>query len=123
MAKEIITMSSHVKKADAVVVKDGRIIDVGNSNTLLKRFKADKGLNVDRTFAKKILTPGLIAPHLHFWLFALVSNAHFITPADWQLPWGDVKGVVGEKVTWSSKTGHFVKQPFLKAAVLQIPWD
>ena len=26
-------------------------------------------------------------------------------------------------MTWSSKTGNFVKRPFLKAAVLQIPLD
>ena len=38
-----------------------------------------------------------IDPHLHFWLFAMVANTHFITPADWQLPWGDAEGVVGEK--------------------------
>ena len=59
------------------------------SHTLLKRFKADKGLNVDRTFAKKVLTPG-----------------------DWQLAWGDVKGVVGENVTWSSKTDTLLSNLF-----------
>jgi hypothetical protein len=52
---------------------------------------------VDETFSDKVLTPGFIDPHLHFWLFAMVANTHFITPADWQLPWGDVEGVVGEK--------------------------
>jgi len=96
-AKEIITMSPTIKSANAVAVRDGKIIDVGDAMKLQERFKESKGLIVDDTFSNKVITPGLIDPHLHFWLFALVSNAHFITPADWQLPWGDVKGVVGEK--------------------------
>jgi len=97
IAKEIVTMSPTVKSATAVAVKDGRIIDVGDQKSLMERFKDSKELKVNKTFAKKVITPGLIDPHLHFWLFALVSNAHFITPADWQLPWGDAKGVIGEK--------------------------
>ncbi len=97
IAKEIVTMSPTIKSATAVVVKDGRIIDVGNTEELMTRFKDSKGLQVNQTFAQKVITPGLIDPHLHFWLFALVSNAHFITPADWELPWGNVKGVVGQE--------------------------
>ena len=82
-----------VKSTTAVAVKDGRIIDVGNTEALMARFKDSKGLQVNNTFAQKVITPGLIDPHLHFWLFALVSNAHFITPADWELPWANAKGV------------------------------
>lgn len=97
VAKEIVTMSHTVKSATAVAVRDGLVIDVGDKEELLARFKDSKGLALNETFSNKVLTPGLIDPHLHFWLFALVANAHFITPADWQLPWGDAKGVVGEK--------------------------
>lgn len=97
VAKEIVTMSPTAKSATAVAVRDGVIIDVGEKEELLSRFKEAKELTVDETFSDKVLTPGLIDPHLHLWLFALVSNARFITPADWQLPWGDVKGVVGEQ--------------------------
>lgn len=97
VAKEIVTMSPRVTSAAAIAVRDGLIIDVGEKEELLSRFKESEGLVVDDTFAEKVLTPGLIDPHIHFWLFALVANAHFITPADWQLPWGDAKGVVGEQ--------------------------
>ena len=96
-AKEIVTMSPVVKSATAVAVRDGIIIDVGKKKDLLKRFRNAKRVTVDNTFSGKVLTPGLIDPHLHFWLFALVSNAQFITPAEWQLPWGDVKGVIGQQ--------------------------
>jgi predicted amidohydrolase YtcJ len=97
VAKEIVTMSPTIQSATAVAVRDGRIIDVGEQAGVLARFKDSPGLVVDKTFSEKVITPGLIDPHLHFWLFALVANSHFITPADWQLPWGDAKGVVGEK--------------------------
>ena len=86
VAKEIVTMSPTVKSATAVAVRNGLIIDVGDKEDLLSRFKDSEGLIVDDKKKKKILTPGLIDPHLHFWLFALVANAHFITPADWELP-------------------------------------
>jgi len=97
IAKEVITMSTTIKAASAVAVQDGYIIDVGDKDQLLEKFKTSEGLTVNEEFADKVITPGLIDPHLHFWLFALVANTHFITPADWELPWGDVKGVVGEK--------------------------
>jgi len=119
VAEEIVTMSPAAKSATAVAVRDGRIIDVGEQTELLARFKDAKGLVVDETFSNKVITPGLIDPHLHFWLFALVSNAHFITPADWQLPWGDAKGVVGEKAYMEREhyqfvptaAGHFAERP------------
>ncbi len=97
MAKEVVTLSPTIKSATAVAVRDGRIIGVGVAEDLKSRFKDAEGLVVNDSLADKVITPGLIEPHLHFWLFALVSNAHFITPADWQLPWGNVKGVVGQE--------------------------
>jgi predicted amidohydrolase YtcJ len=97
VAKDVVTMSPARESGTAIAVRDGLIIDVGDREQLLKRYEDSEGLVVDETFADKVLTPGLIDPHLHFWLFALVANAHFITPADWQLPWGNVEGVVGAK--------------------------
>ncbi len=96
VAKEVVTMSPSIKSATAVAVRNDRIIDVGDKAVLLERFKDSENFTVDETLSEKVITPGLIDPHLHLWLFALVSNAHFITPADWQLPWDDVRGVVGE---------------------------
>lgn len=100
LAKEVVTMSPTVKSATAVAVRGGRIIDVGKREELLARFDGSEGLVVDETFSQKVLTPGLIDPHLHFWLFALVANAHFITPADWELPWGNAEGVDDPAKYW-----------------------
>ncbi|MCT4588844.1 MAG: amidohydrolase [Carboxylicivirga sp.] len=95
LAKEVVTMSPKQETATAIAVRDGIILDVGTKKELLEKFKDAGNVQIDKTFKNKVITPGLIDPHLHFWLFALVSNAEFITPADWQLPWGDVKGVTG----------------------------
>ena len=93
VAKKLITMSP-TAFGNAFAVKDGKIAGVGTVNDLRKRFT--KAL-IDKRFKDQVITPGFIDPHMHLWLFALVSNAKFITPADWTLPWGDEKGVVGHE--------------------------
>ena len=95
VAKQLITMARGDKDANAVAVRNGMIIEVGSAEVLLDKFKDNPNLVVDRQFADKTVTPGFIDPHLHLWLFAMMSNSKFITPADWSLPWDDVKGVVG----------------------------
>jgi predicted amidohydrolase YtcJ len=95
VANQLVTMADDTSNANAVAVSDGMIIDVGSADQLLKRFNEFSNLVVDRQFADKTITPGFIDPHLHLWLFAMLSNAKFITPADWNLPWDDVKGVLG----------------------------
>lgn len=96
-ALDVITMSDSITDANAVAVQDGKILDVGSQQDLVKRYKDKAGYQLDDSFAEKVITPGFVEPHAHIWLFALVSNTEFITPADWQLPWGDVKGVVGQE--------------------------
>ncbi|MGL6312491.1 amidohydrolase [Vibrio sp. WXL103] len=96
-AADIITMSEAVDTANAVAVQDGKILAVGQQDQLLAKYSNTDGFTHDTSFADKVLTPGLIEPHAHIWLFALVANTHLITPADWALPWGDVKGVVGQE--------------------------
>ena len=38
------------------------------------------------------LSPGFIDPHLHPSMAALILIMDFITPFDWDFPWGQVKG-------------------------------
>jgi predicted amidohydrolase YtcJ len=97
VANQLITMAQGSREANAVAVRNGMIIDVDSVEHLLEKFNKNPNLVVDRQFADKTITPGFIDPHLHLWLFAMLSNAKFITPADWNLPWGDVKGVIGHE--------------------------
>ncbi len=96
-ASDIITMSDSIEQANAVAVQDGKILAVGDKKAIVEKYQNTDGFTLNTDYADKVLTPGLIEPHAHAWLFAAVSNAHFITPADWSLPWGDVKGVVGQE--------------------------
>jgi hypothetical protein len=43
------------------------------------------------------MIPGLIDPHLHPNLGAMILNTKFATPFDWSFPWGDVKAVRGHE--------------------------
>lgn len=95
-ANDMITMSDEVDTANAVAVQDGKILAVGQQDELVAKYEGTEGFVLNTSFEDKVLTPGFIEPHAHTWLFTFVSNAHFITPADWSLPWGDVKGVVGQ---------------------------
>ncbi|MEM8564062.1 MAG: amidohydrolase family protein, partial [Pseudomonadota bacterium] len=70
---------------------------------------------LDDRFAGQILTPGFVDPHLHLWLSTLLISQEFITPADWQLPWGDAKGVTTEEAFWQRlaevEASHPVGEP------------
>ncbi|MFA5089992.1 MAG: amidohydrolase family protein [Candidatus Omnitrophota bacterium] len=94
IAKKIITMGDDQPLATAVAVEENRIVAVG-SLAEVKKALVGKNYRIDKRFAGKIILPGLIDPHLHIWLFALVAPAHFITPDDWDLPWAKVKGLAG----------------------------
>ncbi|MDD4178961.1 MAG: amidohydrolase [Candidatus Margulisbacteria bacterium] len=94
VAKKIITMDEARPAATAVAVTGDRIAAVG---TLAEVKEALKGqsFTIDKRFAGQVITPGLIDPHLHLWLFALVAPMVFITPDDWDLPWAKIKGISG----------------------------
>ena len=94
VAKKIITMEDSNPTATAVAVNGDKIVAVGTLNEVKKALKGQYFI-VNRRFADKIIMPGLIDPHLHLWLFALVAPMQFITPDDWDLPWGKIKGISG----------------------------
>ena len=93
-AKKIITMEENRPLAAAVAVDGDRIIAVGSLEEV-KRILKGRNYRIDNRFAGKVIIPGLIDPHLHLWLFALVAPMHFITPDDWDLPWAKIKGISG----------------------------
>ncbi|CAN1489050.1 COG1574 Predicted metal-dependent hydrolase with the TIM-barrel fold [Flavobacteriaceae bacterium] len=92
---DIITMEGNEPAyADAVVVKNGKILFVGKEDEAMQQ--AGEGHNmVD--LEGKTLMPGLIDPHLHPNLGAMILNTKFATPFDWSFPWGNVKAVRGHE--------------------------
>jgi len=92
-AKKIITMTEAMPTATAVAVADGKIISVGTLENLspwLEHYPHE----IDNTFADKIIMPGLIDPHVHPSLPAVLTQFPFLAPDDWHLPTGDFPGAL-----------------------------
>ncbi len=83
-AAKIITMNPSWPLATAVAVRDGRILEVGSMDSLQPWLAADNYEVHD--FGNKILLPGLIDPHLHPVMAAVLLPMQFVTAMEWQLP-------------------------------------
>ena len=94
-ARSIITMNPSSPVADAVLVGDGRIIEVGERRRM-GPWLNKHAYTVDDRFADKVLCPGFIDPHLHPSMAAVLLPMEFITAMRWKLPWGTVEPVTDE---------------------------
>lgn len=91
----ILTMAgSEPLLAEALVEKQGKIIFVG---TLTEARELAGDQVVDFNLNGATLMPGLIEPHLHPSLAAIMLQNEIIAPFDWKLPSGVKKGVSGEE--------------------------
>ncbi len=90
-AKLIRTMEPAMPTATAVAVEDGRIIAVGDVDSLEPVLRI-KGGRIDRQFENEILIPGFIEPHVHPSLPAVLTQFPFLAPDDWSLPTGEFPG-------------------------------
>jgi predicted amidohydrolase YtcJ len=91
-AAKIITMEPALPEARVVAVRDGAIVAVGRDLDDLVAWTERNPFEIDETLSDKILLPGLIDPHLHPMLGALLLPMEFITPDDWNLPRGPYAG-------------------------------
>ncbi|MGC1443371.1 MAG: amidohydrolase [Burkholderiaceae bacterium] len=87
-------MNDSLPTASAVAVRDGRIIDVGSIESMQPWLNAFPH-EIDRQFESKVLMPGLIDPHLHPTMAAILLPMHFVTAMEWRLPWKTVAPVLG----------------------------
>ncbi len=90
-AQTVLTQDDINPTAEAVAVgPDGTIIGVGNLSELKWKFR---GAAIDTTFEDDTLLPGLIDPHVHMTLGAMMYGLEWIPPWDMTGPNGDVKGL------------------------------
>lgn len=77
----IVTMDSNrqVIENGAVAIKDGQIVDVGNSNTILKLYSAKSLLNA----TNKVVIPGLVNTHTHIPMVLFRGIADDMDLQDW----------------------------------------
>ncbi|MCP5027510.1 MAG: amidohydrolase family protein [Actinomycetia bacterium] len=91
-ARRVRTMEASLPTAEAVAVRDGKILEVGTLETMrpwLDRYEHE----IDDTFADHVIMPGLIDPHLHPSMAAILLPMEFTTATDWSLPWEEVGAV------------------------------
>jgi predicted amidohydrolase YtcJ len=87
-ANKFITMNASWPLATAVAVRDGQILEVGSVESLEPWLAGDDHETVD--LGDVTVLPGLIDPHLHPVMAAVLLPMHFITAMEWELPWQDV---------------------------------
>lgn len=81
VAREIITMDPSRPRAEAVAVRDGRFVAVGSRAEVEQAAGPDARL--DETFARKVVVPGFIEPHVHPVLAALTMSTEVIAIEEW----------------------------------------
>lgn len=88
-AANVVTMVGD-EVAEAVAVRDGKIIAVGD----LAELQGDlPGADTDSTFAEKTIVPGLIDPHVHMGLSSLQYATPLTPPWPMATPEGMVRGL------------------------------
>ena len=90
-ASDIVTMDKKHPSADWVLVQCGLITGIGQGELPQSILELNPKIN-DR-FARDVLMPGFIDPHLHPMIAAVLLPTHFIAPEDWDLPRGFEAGV------------------------------
>ncbi len=95
-ARRVRTMEHSQPIAEAVAVRDGRIVEVGTLETM-RPWLDNHPHEIDDTFADHVIMPGFIDPHLHPSMAAVLLPMEFTTATDWSLPWEDV-GAVASRV-------------------------
>ena len=101
-AKSIITMNASQPRATAVAVREDRIVEVGNLESMQPWLTSHEHV-IDTRFADHIITPGFIDPHLHPTMAAVLLPMQFITALEWKLPWETVQATT-TPATWRTRT-------------------
>lgn len=83
-ARRIHTMEPALAEATAIAVRQGRIVEVGSVESLRPWLRHHDHV-IDDRFADAVLLPGLIDPHLHPSLMALLLATEWVTPESWDL--------------------------------------
>lgn len=83
-ARRVITMDESRPSAEAVAVRDGRFVAVGDLKEVIRAVGPDHV--VSDWFGDRVLVPGLIDQHLHPMLGATTLTTEIIAPEDWNLP-------------------------------------
>ena len=93
-ARRIITMDESLPEATAIAVRGERIVEVGTLDSL-RPWLRHHPHTIDDRFADRILIAGLIDPHIHPSLMAILLNCDWVPPEPWDLVDGHVPAAEG----------------------------
>jgi predicted amidohydrolase YtcJ len=93
-ARKIITMNPSWPEGTAVAVRDGQILEVGSLADFDPWLAVDEHRLID-DFKDQVIMPGLIDPHLHPLMAAVLLPMQFITGLEWRFPWETVPATEG----------------------------
>ncbi len=88
-ARTVITMNRSQPRASAIATRDGHIIEVGSLKSMQPWLTTHAHV-IDERFANDVIVPGLIDPHLHPAMAAVILPMEFITAMEWRFPWGTI---------------------------------
>ena len=94
-AKSIITMNPSQPRTNAVAVRNGQILETGTLESMQPWLSRNNHV-IDDQFTDSIIVPGLIDPHLHPSMAAVLLPMHFITAMEWRMPWGTIPATTSE---------------------------
>ena len=90
-ANKVLTVDRTMTESEAIAVNNhGRIISVDTFNNLKDRFY---NAEINYKFRDKVIVPGLIDPHVHMTLGAMMYGLDFIPPWEMETPYGKIKGL------------------------------
>jgi hypothetical protein len=93
-ASKIVTLDPDIPTAEAVAVRNERILATGSVKDIQQLFP-DQDLIFDSRFEDLVLIPGLINQHEHAWLASLLFSTEILSIEDWVLPDRTVKRAAG----------------------------
>ncbi len=84
VAKEVVTLDDDMPLVTAVAVESGRIVAIGDVESIKSQLKS-RSLVIDYRFAARVLVPGFINQHDHPFLAATMLSTEVIAIEDWQV--------------------------------------
>lgn len=81
VAKRIYTMDPGRPTAEAIAVMDGRVLSTGTLESM-KPWLDRHPHTIDTTLKDKIVTPGFIDPHTHFYVSSAYTALHYVGPIE-----------------------------------------
>lgn len=97
---DIITMNDAQPSAEAIAVKDGKILSVGQQKDVVRKHQGTTTEVID--LQKKSLLPGFLDAHSHYYSSLSVSNQVNVFPRP-SGPGKDVKSIVAELVKFRNE--------------------